>query len=185
MKSHYHRKTSRNTENNKLTTYRSLQFTASGNTTIPLTCSNSACQSSNQIDLVKGTLHVPISGITPAYAQGPDGHANPGCVAASKNPQWTLGTVIYLNETGEDQLAVQSQSIQFHVINQATGYMAGCLTYFSAGPGEDPGILINCGVGPGTRDRYTVTTQAVFYPRSWQFTINQTWFCDDIDAARP
>jgi hypothetical protein len=125
--------------------------------------------------------------ITPAYADGPDGHSKTGCGAASQTPKWTLGTVIYLNETGDGIDALPSQSIQFQVTNEATGHVAGCLMYFTAAANEDPAVRINCGGGADStrRNRYSIQTQAVFYPRSRAFTLNQTWFCDDVDAARP
>ncbi|KAK3312170.1 hypothetical protein B0H66DRAFT_608445 [Apodospora peruviana] len=169
-------------------TTKPVEFTASGNTTVPLSCdtNSAACKSANPVDLIKGSLLAPVA-ITPDYASGPDGHANPGCVASSKTPTWTLGTVIFINETGSDQLAIQSQSIQFHVVNQATGYSAGCLMYFSAAEGEDPAVRMTCDGGSDftRRNRYSYKTETVFYPRSWTFGINQTWFCDDVDAARP
>ena len=172
-----------------------VAFTASGNTTVPLKCGSvngtvaaaPTCKSTNPVDLIRGTLSKPIT-ITPAWADGPDGHDKPGCQAASKSPLWTLDTVIFINETGDGTSAIPSQSIQFAVTNNATGEVQGCLMYFLAGPGEDPAVRMTCGgggPGMGRRSRYNVQTNTVFYPRSRQFNINQTWFCDDVDAARP
>ncbi|KAK0621994.1 hypothetical protein B0T17DRAFT_509287 [Bombardia bombarda] len=165
-----------------------ISFTASGSTSVPLLCpsSSTTCNSANPVDLVRGSLHSPVE-ITPAYAEGPAGHDLAGCAAASKTPTWTVGTVIFLNETGDDGLGIQSQSIQFQVTNTASGHVAGCLNYFSAGEDEDPAVRMTCGGGVDftRRDRYSIVTETVFYPRSWTFAINQTWFCDDIDAARP
>ncbi|KAK3389881.1 hypothetical protein B0H63DRAFT_428441 [Podospora didyma] len=160
-----------------------LEFTASGSATIPLVAGGAGQKSANPIDLIKASLHAPVS-ITPAYADGPTGHSNPGC--ASKTPTWTLGTVIFLNETGDGDKATESQSIQFQVTNVATGQVAGCLMYFAAGA-EDPAVHMTCGgeFDLRRRSRYNVVTEAVFYPRSWRFSISQTWFCDDADAARP
>ncbi|KAK0732210.1 hypothetical protein B0H67DRAFT_478554 [Lasiosphaeris hirsuta] len=163
-----------------------LAFTASGNTAIPLSCaSGGACKSSNPIDLVKGSLSSPVQ-VTPAYAEGPAGHNKPGCVAGSQEPEWTLGTIIFLNETGDGADAIQSQSIQLQVTNEATGYVAGCLMYFNNGEDTTP-IKMTCGGGADfvRRNRYSIRTETVFYPRSWTFTINETWFCDDVDAAKP
>ncbi len=105
----------------------------------------------------------------------------------SEKPKWTLGTIIFINETGYGDGAVATQSIQFQVTNQANGYVAGCLNYFNAEDNEDPAIVMNCGGGAdfARRNRYSIRTQTVFYPRSWTFTINETWYCDDVDAARP
>ncbi|KAK3688778.1 hypothetical protein B0T22DRAFT_512543 [Podospora appendiculata] len=166
---------------------RMLAFTASGSTSVPLSFDGAAYKSTNPVDLIKGSLHSPVE-LTPAYADGPTGHSLPGCVAGSKTPTWTIGTVIFINETGDGSSAIPSQSIQFQVTNHANGHVAGCLMYFSAGPApDDPAVPINCG-GSGSfggKDRYSITTEAVFYPRSWTFRINQTWYCDDVDAAKP
>ncbi|KAK3353989.1 hypothetical protein B0T25DRAFT_480581 [Lasiosphaeria hispida] len=164
-----------------------LAFTASGTTSIPLSCASGggACKSSNPIDLVKGSLSSPVQ-VTPVYADGPAGHNKPGCVAGSQEPKWTLGTIIFLNETGDGSDAIQSQSIQLQVTNEATGYVAGCLMYFNDGEDTTP-IKMTCGGGADfvRRNRYSIRTETVFYPRSWTFTINETWFCDDVDAAKP
>ncbi|KAK3323236.1 hypothetical protein B0T19DRAFT_462686 [Cercophora scortea] len=164
-----------------------LAFTASGSTSVPLSFDGAAYKSTNPVDLIKGSLHSPVE-LTPAYADGPTGHSLPGCVAGSKTPTWTIGTVIFINETGDGSSAIQSQSIQFQVTNHANGHVAGCLMYFSSGPApDDPAVPISCsGSGIfGGKDRYSITTETVFYPRSWTFGINQTWYCDDVDAAKP
>lgn len=161
-----------------------LRFEASGNATVPLICDGDLCESSNPVDLVKGSLSKPIA-ITPTYADGPPGHKNPGCGANSKTPKWTLGTIIFINETGDGESAIPSQSIQFQVTNEATGHVVGCLNYFLAGPGEDPRIAISCGGATDRKSRYNTRTDAVFYPRSWKFEINETWYCDDVDSAKP
>lgn len=164
--------------------YDGLHFRASGNASIPLVCDGDGCKTSNPVDLVKGSLSEPVA-ITPAYAEGPPGHKNPGCGTLSKTPKWTLGTIIFINETGDGPSAIQSQSIQFQVTNEATGHVVGCLNYFLAGPGEDPRLQINCGGGTDRKSRYNIRTDAVFYPRSWKFEINETWYCDDVDSAKP
>lgn len=164
--------------------YSGITFQAFGNGSIPLVCDGDACKSSNPVDLVKGSLTDPVA-ITPAYAEGPPGHKNPGCGALSKTPKWTLGTIIFINETGDGSSAIQSQSIQFQVTNEATGHVVGCLNYFLAGPGEDPRLQINCGGGIDRKSRYNIQTDAVFYPSSWKFEINETWYCDDVDSAKP
>lgn len=48
-------------------------------------------------------------------------------------------------------------------------------------------MVMNCGGGLDLtrRNRYSVTTRTTFNPRSWTFTITETWYCDDISAARP
>ncbi|KAK3399813.1 hypothetical protein B0T20DRAFT_169606 [Sordaria brevicollis] len=164
--------------------YSGITFQAFGNGSIPLVCDGDVCKSSNPVDLIRGSLTDPVA-ITPAYAEGPPGHKNPGCGALSKTPKWTLGTIIFINETGDGSSAIQSQSIQFQVTNEATGHVVGCLNYFLAGPGEDPRLQINCGGGIDRKSRYNIQTAAVFYPTSWKFEINETWYCDDVDSAKP
>ncbi|KAK3937731.1 hypothetical protein QBC46DRAFT_356387 [Diplogelasinospora grovesii] len=168
-------------------TTKPIAFTASGNASLSLTCASNTCTSTDPLVLVRGTLHSPVENVSPAYASGPDGHDKPGCGARSKDPTWELGTIVYLNETGDGSSAIASQSIQFQVVNTAIGYTAGCLNYFAVAPGEDPAVRMVCGGGVDftRRERYSIRTETVFYPRSRQFGINQTWFCDDADAARP
>ncbi|KAK3948326.1 hypothetical protein QBC32DRAFT_373646 [Pseudoneurospora amorphoporcata] len=123
--------------------YDGLKFEASGNASVPLVCDGDACKSSNPVDLVKGSLSTPC------------------CGALSKTPKWTLGTIIFINETGDGSSAIQSQSIQFQVTNEATGHVVD------------------------RKSRYNIRTDAVFNPRSWKFEINETWYCDVVDSAKP
>ncbi|EDO65179.2 hypothetical protein GE21DRAFT_5400 [Neurospora crassa] len=92
---------------------------ASGNSSIPLICGGDACKSSSPVDLIKSSLSRPDA-ITPAYAEGPPGHKNPGCGTLSKTPKWTLGTIIFIHETGDGPSDIQTRSIQFQVTNEAT-----------------------------------------------------------------
>lgn len=165
---------------------KSISFAATGIASIPLVCEGVVCKSSNPVDLVRGSLTTPFA-VTPNYAEGPPGHSQTGCSAVSEKPQWALNTIIFLNETGDGAGAVATQSIQFQVKNLANGYVAGCLNYFNAGNNEDPAIVMNCGGGidSARRNRYSINTVTTFNPRSLKFTINETWYCDDIDAAQP
>ncbi|KAK0641859.1 hypothetical protein B0T16DRAFT_496482 [Cercophora newfieldiana] len=160
-----------------------IAFAAAGSVSIPLTCEGTACKSSNPVDLVRGSLTTPFA-ITPEYAEGPPGHSQAGCSAVSEKPQWALNTIIFLNETGDGAGAVATQSIQFQVKNLANGYVAGCLNYFDDSADE---VVLNCGGGIDLtrRNRYSVTTRTTFNPRSWAFTITETWYCDDVSAAQP
>ncbi|KAK4446952.1 hypothetical protein QBC34DRAFT_468682 [Podospora aff. communis PSN243] len=160
-----------------------IAFAAEGTASIPVVCDGAACKSSNPVDLVRGSLTTPFP-VTPEYASGPPGHSQAGCAAVSEKPQWALNTIIFLNETGDGAGAVATQSIQFQVTNLANGYVAGCLNYFDDSAST---VLINCGGGldAARRNRYSITTRTTFDPRSFTFTINETWYCDDLSAAQP
>ncbi|EGZ72831.1 hypothetical protein NEUTE2DRAFT_61202, partial [Neurospora tetrasperma FGSC 2509] len=126
---------------------------ASGNSSISQICGGDACKSSNPVDLAKSSLSRPDA-ITPAYAEGPPGHKIPGCGALSKTPKWTLGTIIFINETGDGSSAIQTQSIQFQVTNEATVHVVGCLNYFLTDAGENPRLRINCSGRTDRKSRY-------------------------------
>ncbi|GAB1318422.1 hypothetical protein MFIFM68171_08632 [Madurella fahalii] len=164
-----------------------VNFTATGSNSVLLRCDGEVCKSSNPVDLIKGSLETPVS-ITPAYADGPDGHDKPGCEAASQTPKWTVGTIIHINDTGDGTSAIPLQSIQLQVTNEANGHMAECVMFFPAGPGEEAPVIPHCdeeSIDPTRPNRYNIQTEVLFLPRSREVSIYQTWYCDDVDAAKP
>jgi hypothetical protein len=141
--------------------------------------------------LIKGSLVSPVA-ITPQYATGPTGHANPGCAAAS-NAAWTLSAPFYTNQTGDGVTAVASQDFNVVLKNVATGYEASCMSGAGFGDGLTPtpstGLLNLVCAGSEFQSsnggRYSINTAATFDPSTFTFTVNQTWYCDDVSAAKP
>ncbi|CAK7204241.1 hypothetical protein SEUCBS139899_006996 [Sporothrix eucalyptigena] len=179
----------------------SVTFTAVGKLSTPLHCGNknqttSACTARDELLLVRGSLLAPVA-ITPAYSEGPTGHDKPGCAANSKTPRWSLTDISYTDRTGDGVSGMARQDFITQVINTATGYEAGCSANYGVGggpaaPGTNNGSNTALHVGcTGTEfgspafGTYRPTTDASFDPVTNIFTVNQTWFCDDGDAARP
>jgi len=155
----------------------SLQFGALGYLTAHLTCATPGiCESSKSSLLIKGTLFSPITG-TPPYIDGPEGHNTAGC---TKTPGWTLAGISYLNQTGNGASTATFENFNLVITNLATGYQASCMI----GSGKN----LRCSGSEFGRlkpDRYTVETAATFDFRTFEFAMNQTWYCDESDPAKP
>lgn len=177
-----------------------LAFTAVGQTSAKLSCQGNltACTAVDDLVLVRGSLLRPVA-LTPAYSKGPTGHAKQGCAANSRAPRWTLADISYVDRTGDGVTAMARQDFIAQVINAATGYESGCSANYGLGGGPPiPGTLPNntsptalhigctgAEFGSSAYGQYRPTTDAFFDPATSTFTLNQTWFCDDGDAARP
>ncbi|KAL1902495.1 hypothetical protein Sste5346_001476 [Sporothrix stenoceras] len=177
-----------------------LAFTAVGEASARLSCAGNltACTAVDESVLVRGSLLRPVA-LTPAYSKGPTGHAKEGCAANSKNPRWTLTDISYVDRTGDGVTAMARQDFIAQIINAATGYESGCSANYGLGGGPPiPGTLPNATsptalhigctgaeFGSSAYGQYRPTTDASFDPATSTFTVNQTWFCDDGDAARP
>ena len=160
-----------------------------GNNSIPLACTGKTCAAVNSLSLVKGSLLSPVA-ITPVYAKGPTGHGTAGCSAAGKNPSWTLSAIYYVNQRGDGVSSTPSQNFVLQVVNPSIGYQASCMA------GVIPDSVASSGIGTrltcaghefgaqGT-DRYHLETEALFDPATFRFTMNQTWYCDAADPAKP
>lgn len=165
-----------------------LPFTAVGNNSVALKSDGHATTSPL---LIKGSLLSPVT-ITPIYAWGPTGHDKTGCAAAPK-ASWTLSAPFYTNQTGDGISAIASQDFNVLLINTATGYEASCMS----GAGFGDGLTPTPATGPlnlvcaGSEfqsfggGRYSITTAASFDPATFRFTVNQTWYCDDVNPANP
>lgn len=141
--------------------------------------------------LVKGSLLSPVA-ITPIYAWGPTGHDSPSCAAPEKS-NWVLTVPFYTNQTGDGVTSIASQDFTVLVTNAATGYEASCMS----GAGFGGGLTPTPATGPltlvcaGTEfqstggGKYSISTAASFDPYTFRFTVNQTWFCDETDPAKP
>ncbi|CAK7207402.1 hypothetical protein SEUCBS139899_010212 [Sporothrix eucalyptigena] len=168
-----------------------IKFSAAGNNTVGLKCpggSNTECAAVDSPLLIRGNLASPVA-IHPAYAEGPIGHAKAGCsAAATAPPSWSLQSVYYLNQTGDNgATAISSQTLMLQVINHAIGYQAGCTGFLSDDLSSKPVSFTCSGQGYDFigKDRYRIQTQALFEPATFRFTVNQTWYCDDVDAGKP
>lgn len=141
-----------------------------------------ACEAVASPLLVKGSLLSPVA-VTPVYAEGPPGHDSTGCMAAAENPSWILSLMYYQAQEGDGINTVSSRSFNLQIINPAIGYQAGCM---SGGEPDDP-VLVCAGqeFGELGTDRYHMATSATFDPDTLEFNVNQTWYCDDVDPAKP
>jgi hypothetical protein len=167
----------------------SLTFQAIGNGSVPLSCASGAegCKAVSSPLLIRGSLIQPVS-VTPVYAEGPTGHDKVGCTAAAQNPNWSLSTIYYDYETEGNSVAKQQENFALLLTNPSIGYEASCIT---GGSGLDlnSGIRTLTCVGGEFQDlkanAYTVSTSATFHPNTNVFSVNQTWFCDDVDPGKP
>ncbi|KAL1862770.1 hypothetical protein VTK73DRAFT_6657 [Phialemonium thermophilum] len=167
-----------------------ITFVASGNASLPLRCSHdgrsSVCNATDPVLLVKGSLQSPVA-ITPQYATGPLGHDAPGCSARSESPSWTLRGVYYLNQTGDGgATSLPAQNFMLQIVNPLLGYQAGCVGFLADDLAPTP-VTLSCSGGAdfSGRNRYQIDTTVYFQPATFSFTVNQTYYCDDVDPARP
>ena len=155
-----------------------MTFTAVG--------SNSAASNYTSPLLVKGSLTSSVT-ITPAYPEGPTGHDSPGCTARSEKPSWTLSSVHYTDEPGDGNGTLPFQNFNVIVTNPANGYQASCMPGGSFG-GPPSLTRLTCAgyeFQSSLVGQYPILTTASFDPATATFSLNQTWFCDDTDAAKP
>ena len=160
----------------------SVLFSATGGESVRLNCTSTgeqaqSCKALSSPLLVKGSLLLPIS-VTPAYSEGPPGHDKAGCTAAAQNPTWILSTASYIDQMVDGTEESASRTFSVLVTNPSIGYQASC---FSSGAlacvGNEFGSL--------GADRYRISTSAYFDATMHRFTVNQTWYCDDVDAGKP
>lgn len=136
--------------------------------------------------LVKGSLLAPVA-ITPVYADGPTGHDTPGCMARSEEPSWVLSHVSYTNRTGDGVNTMPFRMFNLILTNSANGYQASCMPGTSFDYSSDPSHLVCAGeeFQSFTIGSYPVSTTASFNESTLGFSLQQTWFCDDQDPAKP
>jgi hypothetical protein len=133
--------------------------------------------------LIEASLTSPFP-ITPAPVVGPDGHDMKGCTAESKTPSWTLrGTQLNIRTVYGNDGASRSQSLTVQLINNVTGYITSC---GGVSNGNDP-IALSCFAQEPYRrqEKYQIQTNALFDTVNYNLKVNETWFCDDVDAATP
>ncbi|KAK0736669.1 hypothetical protein B0T21DRAFT_384125 [Apiosordaria backusii] len=155
----------------------STKFIAAGTSSVSLTDGKAA---SSPL-LVKGSLLQPVA-LTPQYNKGPTGHDTPGCLAKSEKPSWVLSHVIWADQDGDEITSVKEQRLTFILTNVATGYEASCM---SQGPVATNIFCAGTEFQSFTVGRYSISTAVQFDPATYSLTVNQTWFCDDHDAAKP
>ena len=154
-----------------------MTFTATGN--------SSAAVGYTSPLLVRGSLTSPVA-VTPAYPNGPTGHDLAGCTAQSEKPAWVISLVHYTSEPGYGD-DIPFLNFNALVTNPANGYQASCMPGGSFGETADLSSLTCAGVEfqSSKVGSYPIVTQASFDKTTGYFSLNQTWFCDDIDAAKP
>ncbi|KAM7218613.1 hypothetical protein V8F06_005932, partial [Rhypophila decipiens] len=128
--------------------------------------------------LIKGSLESPVK-ITPHYTDGVTGHNKPNC---RTDPGWVISGISYLNQTGNGASSATWENLNLVIDNPAIGYQASCV--LSAGndnrlrcSGQEFGRL--------KPDRYVVETSATLDLFTFEFAVNQTWYCDESDPATP
>ncbi len=154
-----------------------MTFTATGN--------SSAAVGYTSPLLVRGSLTSPVA-VTPAYPIGPTGHDLAGCTAQSEKPAWVISLVHYTSEPGYGD-DVPFLNFNALVTNPANGYQASCMPGGSFGDKPDLSRLTCAGVEfqSSRVGSYPIVTQGSFDIATATFSLNQTWFCDDTDAAKP
>ena len=147
---------------------------------------DSTQQNSTSPLLVKGALLAPVA-VTPAYAKGPEGHDAPGCTAKSEKPSWVLSRVWFTDRTGDGVNSVPFENFNLLLTNPANGYEASCMPGTSYDDSPDLTHLVCAGYEfqSSTVGRYSISTMASFDKNTSTFSLSQTWFCDDTDAAKP
>ncbi|KAL2261751.1 hypothetical protein VTK26DRAFT_3458 [Humicola hyalothermophila] len=156
-----------------------VSFTAVGDSTVALTYTSPI--------LVKGSLTSPIT-INPVYAEGPSGHDVQGCTAKSENPSWVLKTIHFADETGDGITSVPYKNFNLLLENPANGYQASCMLGAGFRYNESDLSSLTCAGVEFQSSRigaYHISTQASFQESTLVLLVNQTWFCDDTDPAKP
>lgn len=137
--------------------------------------------------LIKGTLLSPVS-VTPAYGSGPTGHDNEGCASLSNKPTWelTASQIVRRTSYSADGSSTMSGNAFIQVTNHVTGSATGCLIQsFSRTPG--PQVMDCQEQAPyRPRDKYRIKTEAWFdQANNFTLTLNETWYCDDVNPTAP
>lgn len=125
--------------------------------------------------------------ITPVYADGPTGHDLAGCTARSEKPSWVVSSIHYTNEPGDGVSTTPFVNFNAIVTNPANGYQASCMPAGSFGEKTDLSRLMCAGTEfqSFSVGQFPINSQASFDPETGTFSLNQTWYCDDSDAAKP
>ncbi|KAK4184375.1 hypothetical protein QBC35DRAFT_540527 [Podospora australis] len=162
-----------------------LSFAASGTANVTLDNTKIPNQAAISPLLIKGSLSSPVA-ITPLYGAGPQGHDNKGCSAAAQNPVWNISGIYYLDRPGDGIYSAPSRIFNLHITNPATGYEAGCM-YGALTTEPTESSLVCSGNEFGDLDgaRYTPSTSGSWDPATYRFSMNQTWYCDDVDPSKP
>ncbi|KAK3306381.1 uncharacterized protein B0T15DRAFT_412603 [Chaetomium strumarium] len=165
---------------------RPLNFTAEGNSSIPITCStnqsgSTACKATKPL-LIQGRLLSPIK-ITPSSVAGPTGHDTKGCTANARTPAWEVAaTQLNLqNVTGK----LQGGNAFVIIRNEHLGYTASCGGVFTGGAAGPQAITCQGQTAYRRPEKYQISTVVLFEPETFALTVNQTWFCDDQDPSQP
>ncbi|KAL1839316.1 hypothetical protein VTJ49DRAFT_1644 [Mycothermus thermophilus] len=157
-----------------------LTFTALGTSTAPSPSYSSPL-------LIRASLTSPVS-ITPVYNDGPLGHDSPGCTSRSTtSPAWVLSAIHFADEPGDGVNFIPLQNFMVVVVNTATGYEASC-NLGRRGLDENGMATLGCNgyeFQSSSVGAYPVSTRAWFDAERYQMGVEQTWFCDDEDAAKP
>ncbi|KAK4198537.1 hypothetical protein QBC40DRAFT_331190 [Triangularia verruculosa] len=135
--------------------------------------------------LMQGTLHAPVS-ITPDRIPGPQGHNAKGCQAASQQPSWNITYIYYSDRPADGNVESPSRTFNLLFTNEANGYEGGCVHGSLVGPVAETTLMCaGSEFGSLRGGRYSISTTANFNPSNYNFTVRQTWFCDDENPSKP
>ena len=154
-----------------------------GNGSLPL----QASKASISPFLVRGLLVSPVT-IEPIYANGPTGHNAKGCTTDA--PTWVVDSVLYEEQVGDGVNSLASKRLTLQVTNPANGYQASCMAgeFEDAGPASAASVPLVC-AGTEFQDarigRYSISTSGRLALPAFTFTLEQTWYCDDVDPSKP
>lgn len=151
-----------------------------------MTCTGEKCKSTTAKPLlIKGSLLFPVN-ITASYANGPTGHDNEGCTTLSNTPMWELSLSQFARRISYNGNETTTSGNGFIVVtNRETGASSSCfLERYSSVLGPQ---VMDCSeqVPYGPREKYHIITEATFDPATFAFSVNETWYCDDLDPAAP
>ena len=166
-------------------------------TRIPLSCSGKVCIADPM--LIKGKLVKPVYLVSDSFP-GPEGASTPDCLFNSANTGWTwtlehflwqATTVTMVNRGGLSWLTPTPVARTLEVVlqNAATGARASCNFTAPALDGDTNqwwpcyrDIQQDPHNAPQQR---VIQTYVQFSARTGVLAINQTWYCNDTQAATP
>ncbi|KAL2267883.1 hypothetical protein VTJ83DRAFT_5160 [Remersonia thermophila] len=161
-----------------------ITFTAAGSGATPLTCADASggvtCRAPKPA-FIQASLSQPVS-ITPKYVSGPPNHREPGCTASSGNTTWEVVATQMIVQASTATYPRGSAFVIFR--NDYLGYNAICTGQYT-GTAEPAALSCSGQTAIRRPDKYQVQSSAAYDPVTHEFTVNQTWFCDDEDPAEP
>jgi len=170
---------------------------------LPLTCGsgNNACRLEKPLT-IQGELLRPLK-LTPTFFPPPPNTNVSGCTARSATPRWEI-VKFYFKETTSITYRFKAKlkpsvgrTLEIEFRNAANNFTESCSLRATVDDGATPNNwwshcrttqgrdtrgYINGEPGEGQRD---IETRVNFKMPDGVLTVNQTWYCDDADVAKP